>query len=125
MRDIQFKDFLVALGQTIKQLRKEKGLTQGVIADRIDKPQSTIARFESPGTNDCHLSLVFHLCQAIEADIPTVMMQTLAQLGSQKRIREGDIEARWRVAYKKGQLIKGEKKKRVVNVVEGILELVD
>jgi len=48
---------LVILGQRIKHLRKEKGLTQIDLASRINKDQQSIQRLEAGGVNPSYLYL--------------------------------------------------------------------
>lgn len=56
------------IGERVKQLRLEKGITQLELAAKCNIEQSSIARIESGKTNPTILTL-YSLCDALEIDI--------------------------------------------------------
>ncbi|MES2432069.1 MAG: helix-turn-helix transcriptional regulator [Bacteroidota bacterium] len=55
---------LVALGGRIKELRKQKGITQNALANNCDMEKSTISKIESGKVNIGYLVLL-RLCDCL------------------------------------------------------------
>ena len=52
------------IGQRLKQLRKDAGLSQVQVAERLGKPQSYVSKIEA-GTKSLHLYEVFSYADAL------------------------------------------------------------
>ena len=123
MPDLRFEDFLVHMCQTIKQMRKEKGLTQEVVASRIKAPQSMVARFESGKINDAHISLVYRICEAIGEDIGTVLTQAIrTTIVNQSDIGENS-NFNWEVLKENVELLKEQDRRELVEVFTRVFKL--
>lgn len=66
MADSDFDKFFDAVLENLKEIRKQKGLTQEDLGERMGKPQSAVARLESGGVRDPRISMIFQICQALE-----------------------------------------------------------
>lgn len=66
MADSDFDKFFDAVLETLKEIRKQKGLTQEDLGVRMGKPQSAVARLESGGVRDPRISMIFQVCEALE-----------------------------------------------------------
>jgi putative transcriptional regulator len=59
---------LQKLGERIKQLRIDKGLTQFELGSRINKDDSTVARIEAGRTNPTYTSLLL-IAEGLEVNL--------------------------------------------------------
>ena len=82
MADIDTDKIVEKLALLAKQKRKELKLTQGVIGDRIGKPQSTVARFESGNVKDPHISLILQIADALGINPGDFINEAFEQAGS-------------------------------------------
>lgn len=62
------KEFLLKLGQRIKEIRKEKGLSQSEVANRCDKERQSYQRVETGNINPT-IWYLQHLAKALEVDL--------------------------------------------------------
>jgi transcriptional regulator with XRE-family HTH domain len=95
MASERFSGFLKNLGAVLKKYRKEKGLTQGEIGERLGKPQSTIARLESAVVNDTHIGLVFDMCEELGIEVSEVIAEAIGASRAVENVDGGDLTGRW------------------------------
>jgi len=67
------QEILKELGQRIKDIRAEKGLTLKEVAHRIDKDPQSIHRLEMGGVNPSYLYLL-DICKGLEIDIKDLLL---------------------------------------------------
>ena len=125
MDKISFEEFIVNVAKVIRDIRKEKGITQSTVAKAIGKPQSTVARFESSGVNDSHISLVFHLCDAIDENIADVLGRAMSISGAQRGVESSDLDGRWEVVKDKMALLEGRDREEALVILESVLRMVE
>lgn len=65
----------IALGSAIRQLRKERRLTQQELAERAGIPAEKLSRVEV-GTIDAEWGTLRHLAYALEVELPDVFRLT-------------------------------------------------
>lgn len=61
------KEYDIAIGETIRKLRKSKKLSQEALGDKIGVERSTIAKYES-GSNPIDMSVFLQICEVLGAD---------------------------------------------------------
>jgi predicted transcriptional regulator len=59
-------DFMVNFGNIIKKSRQKLGITQAELGQKVDRPQSSIARLESGQLGDTHFGFILDLAQALD-----------------------------------------------------------
>jgi len=68
-----FSEVYKRIGNSIKEKRKEKGLTQQQLADRVPKlDRSKVSDMEN-GKEDFMLSTLLKICEALEVDIEILL----------------------------------------------------
>ena len=82
MSDVNTDKIVEKLALLAKQKRKELKLTQGVIGERMGKPQSTVARFESGNVKDPHISLILQIADALGINPGDFINEAYEQAGS-------------------------------------------
>jgi transcriptional regulator with XRE-family HTH domain len=68
---------LAALGQAVRRLRKEKGMTQEELAQRADLPQTVIARIEA-GRREPNWGTVRRISYALDLPLPELIREVEA-----------------------------------------------
>lgn len=68
----QDENFLIGLGKRITQIRKEKGLTQVELGDRIDMEKPNMNRIEKGGTNPTILTLR-KICKELDIELKDLL----------------------------------------------------
>ena len=66
------KDLLWKIGQRVKQIREEKGITQQSIANNIDTDRANISRLES-GRVDSRISTLFRIATDLGVPLPSLL----------------------------------------------------
>lgn len=66
------KELLWRIGQRVKQIREEKGITQQSIANNIDTDRANISRLES-GRVDSRISTLFRIATDLDVPLPTLL----------------------------------------------------
>ena len=123
MASNSFKEFLKNLGSTIRQARKEKGLTQGELGSQLGKPQSTVARLESAVVNDTHVGLIYEICEELGVDLTQVIADAVGTTKAQAPVSDDDLDGRWeKIAYALKTLSEKDKI-LVVELVEKVFQL--
>ncbi|MFW7381790.1 MAG: helix-turn-helix domain-containing protein [Oligoflexus sp.] len=123
MADISFDKFMEQLSLLIKQRRKELGLTQGDVGDRLGKPQSTIARFESGSVKDPHISLVFEVCEALGIR-PGDLFNEVFEKAGQGKVSKKEIERKLKALSDKMDQLDAGQKELVTSIIDGVMRLV-
>lgn len=59
-------EFMVNLGSVIKRSRQRLGITQAELGQKVDRPQSSIARLESGQLGDTHFGFILDLANALD-----------------------------------------------------------
>ncbi|NJK62905.1 MAG: helix-turn-helix transcriptional regulator [Synechococcaceae cyanobacterium SM2_3_1] len=87
--------------KALKQRRADQGLTQRALAEKVNSPQSHIARIES-GKTDPKLSTVIELARTLELEVMVIprqlvpVVQSLVRGAAKRREEEESIP---RAAY--------------------------
>jgi transcriptional regulator with XRE-family HTH domain len=69
----EFASFLQRVGENIKRLRKLNELTQTDLAEKTNRPQSSIARVETATYEDASLSILYQLSNALGVSLSDLM----------------------------------------------------
>lgn len=67
-REMTDKEYLAGLAQKIKELRKERGMTQSSLGEKIGTNHTHIVRLEK-GIQDCRIISLRAIAKALEVDI--------------------------------------------------------
>ena len=67
------------LGYVIKNARKQLGLTQGELGEKVNRPQSSIARLEVGTLGDTHFSFIMDLAAALEMPPEVLVAKALGR----------------------------------------------
>lgn len=59
-------DFMINFGAIIKKSRQKLGITQAELGQKVDRPQSSIARLESGQLGDTHFGFIIDLAKALD-----------------------------------------------------------
>jgi transcriptional regulator with XRE-family HTH domain len=59
-------DFMINFGAIIKKSRQKQGMTQAELGQKVDRPQSSIARLESGQLGDTHFGFIIDLAKALD-----------------------------------------------------------
>jgi transcriptional regulator with XRE-family HTH domain len=123
--NVQFDEFMKNLGEVLKNKRKQKEMAQGELAEKLGKPQSTIARLESFVVKDTHMSLVFEICEVLQIDLATVMSEAIGKTIASKKVDKKNVEESWRIFKEKAELLDNEKKAILLQTIEKLFLLAD
>lgn len=123
MANFEFDKFMVNLSEVIKNLRKEKKLTQGELSEKIGKPQSTIARLETLIVKDTHISLLFEICSALEIDLSTVMAEATNRTELSTRLDTKDLDLLWGDIRGKVDLWDKNRKMALIQIIDNLFRL--
>lgn len=66
------KEFLVKLGQRIKEIRKSKGLSQSEVANRCDKERQSYQRVETGNINPT-IWYLQHIAKALNVELKEML----------------------------------------------------
>lgn len=66
----------MSIGDNIRNIRKQKGLTQAELGKRLDCTQQTIALYESSG-DSLHVATVKKVAAALHVDVTELLMNTV------------------------------------------------
>lgn len=66
-------DFMVNFGNIIKKSRQKLGITQAELGQKVDRPQSSIARLESGQLGDTHFGFILDLAKALGMPAETLV----------------------------------------------------
>jgi transcriptional regulator with XRE-family HTH domain len=125
MSDVKFDEFMKNLGEVLKEKRKLKNIAQGELAEKLGKPQSTIARLESFVVKDTHMSLVFEICEVLDLDLASVLSEAVGKTIASKKIDKKNVDESWRIFKEKAELLDKEKKATLLQIVERLFILTD
>ena len=59
-------EFMLNFGNMIKKSRQKLGMTQAELGQKVDRPQSSIARLESGQLGDTHFGFIIDLANALD-----------------------------------------------------------
>lgn len=79
----------VALGRVIHQLRKEAGLSQGMLAERAEVPATEVERIEA-GLVDADWGTLRHIAYALETSLPEILRLTEFDHAEEQQQDQGD-----------------------------------
>lgn len=71
---MELQDYLVIIGQNIREIRAEKAIKQRELADAIDVPRSNINAIES-GKVNVTVSTLLRIANALEVS-PDILLKT-------------------------------------------------
>ena len=123
MADEEFDRFFESVLENIKTKRKELGLTQGQLGERMGKPQSAVARFESGGVKDPGVSMLFHVCMALGIKPGDLVDKPFIDLAADNA---GETPVEYDTEWLVREIAKlpDSKKRRIQNVIGEILSLI-
>ncbi len=85
------------LGEALEGIRKEKKLTQWVVAQRADISQAYMSQIEL-GKKKPHLDVLFTICKVLEVDIAIVFLKVLLESRMPNRkLTIGQLESAMKV----------------------------
>ncbi|ETX03607.1 MAG: hypothetical protein ETSY1_46725 (plasmid) [Candidatus Entotheonella factor] len=90
-KENEVKEIVAQLGQKLRAIRREKGLTQDELWDMSDVQQGSISRLERGLSDDLMLSTIFRLTGALEAD-PIELLREARDAVIKRRMEAGDQE---------------------------------
>lgn len=67
-----FENLLNRVGNNIRRLRKLNELTQVELAEKTNRPQSSIARIESATSGDATISLIYDMCNTLGVSLSDI-----------------------------------------------------
>ena len=82
MKDLDFTNFLSAVGVSLRELRVAKGLTQSELARISGKKQAAIAKIETAPPRDLALRVLFEITSGAEIDLAELIELARARIGS-------------------------------------------
>lgn len=93
----EFTLFLQRVGENIKRLRKIKELTQAALAEKTNRPQSSIARVETAAYEDASLSILYQLSNALGMSLSDLIAIAEGKKTSQKsqNTKKQKFETKW------------------------------
>lgn len=68
----KYQDSLKLLGESLRKVRKEKGLTQREVAERCNMEENNYGRFEKAQTNPTFKSLIM-ICEVLEVELKELL----------------------------------------------------
>lgn len=71
--------FMVTLGLVVRNKRKELALTQADLGQKVDRPQSSIARLESGQLGDTHFGFVVDLANALNMKVEELVAKSFGR----------------------------------------------
>jgi transcriptional regulator with XRE-family HTH domain len=122
MSDSNFEKVIESLSSLVKQRRKELGLTQGDVGEKIGRPQSTVARFESGIVKDPHISLIFHICDVLGERPGDLMNEAFDKAGGGK-LSKKQIDKKLKDLREKLDGLDDDRKELVTSLIDGLKRL--
>lgn len=121
MKDDSFDQFMDKVLEAIRDKRKELGLTQDELGERMGKPQSAVARFEAGGA-DPRISMLFQVCQALDTNPAEILGRAYDSV-------DGDADAqdrsrRLKKLKERVEVLDDKVKAKVLEIFEGVFSLV-
>ncbi len=116
------------IGTFLKELRKEKGITQEEFADKINVSGRTVSRWET-GTNLPDISLLVQIAEYFDVSIPEIINGERKSENMKEEVKEtAEVMADY-AGVEKGKIIKDVQKQSIIGAASVIglmiLELVD
>lgn len=109
----------VKIGSFLKELRKEKGLTQDQLADKFNVSNRTISRWEN-GNNMPDLDILIEIADFYEVDLREILNGERKSEKMDKEIKETVLQA---VDYTNTEAEKYNKRIRICNAIGFFLML--
>ena len=81
-------DFMENLGNIVKRTRKNLGMTQTDLGNKIDRPQSSIARLESGQLGDTHFGFILVLADALDMKVEDLVAKAFGREASSSKKRK-------------------------------------
>lgn len=94
MGDGMDNEFMVNFGNIIKKSRQKLGMTQAELGQKVDRPQSSIARLESGQLGDTHFGFIIDLAKALDMraeDLVATAFGREAHAGAKKTLYRSEI----------------------------------
>jgi len=73
------EDFMINIGNIVKRIRKKSGMTQTDLGEKIDRPQSSIARLESGQLGDTHFGFIISLANALGIQVEDLVAKAFGR----------------------------------------------
>lgn len=97
-----------AMGQRIKNLRKENSYTQEVLAERLDMSTEHLSRIEN-GAYRPSIALIEKLCEVFDVDEAELMFGIVSENDYNKEL------------YNKIELLSDDKKRLIIKLIDFII----
>ncbi len=127
MTDNEFEHYMDKVFETIREKRKELGVSQGELSARMEKPQSSIARLEAGNVRDPRISMFFQVAKALEINPAEILGQAFDELEAKAggKVKRKEKDKDWRLEKIKNRLdlLDPESKERMAEVIEAIFKL--
>lgn len=81
--EYKYDDYLIALGEAIIQLRRDANLTQGELAERLEKGQPSVAKLENGPTPNVALRNLYELAEALPVPLSRIFQIAEANLSKE------------------------------------------
>ena len=119
-----FDRFMDKVFEGIREKRRTLGVSQGELSIRMGKPQSSIARLESGGVRDPRMSMFYQAGKALGINPAEILGWAFDQVEGPSG--GGEKEEDWRLKKIKNRLgmLDKDRKERVAEIIEGILNLI-
>ena len=72
-------NFMINLGYVVKKSRQKLGITQAELGEKVDRPQSSIARLESGHLGDTHFGFIIDLANALKMPVEDLVATTFGR----------------------------------------------
>lgn len=117
-----FERLMERVGENIKRLRQINEMTQVQLAEKTQRPQSSIARVEGATYGDASLSLIFDLCSSLQVSLSDLFGSVEGKktfLASQRN--KGALETKWERTKARVDRLTESERDWVADVVNTIL----
>ena len=72
-------EFMQRLGEIVKNIRKNNEMTQAELGEKVNRPQSSIARLESGQLGDTHFGFIIDLANALNVPVEELVARSFGR----------------------------------------------
>lgn len=87
-------EFMINFGNILKRSRQKLGITQAELGQKVDRPQSSIARLESGQLGDTHFGFILDLANALDMPAENLVAAAFGreiELSQKQKIDKSEI----------------------------------
>ncbi len=118
-----FEQFVERLLSSLKERRRELGLTQGELGERLGRPQSAVARLESGKIKDPHLSMLFQFARALDLELTDISLVAKIHIHSEPENPDIPLSQLVRIMHQRAKMIEGKKYEAIADILNGLEKL--